>query len=98
LAEGAWFSEDESDSEARSHNVEFKRQVAQECFSGEPPHGLAKRHDLSRNLIHVWAAKYKAVPRLPAFGAGIAQSAAAKCAIWSACAFTKDGRAVARAT
>jgi hypothetical protein len=23
---------------------------------------------------------------------------AAKCAIWSACAFTKDGRAVARAT
>ena len=24
------------------------------------------------------------------------QSAAAKCAIWSACAFTKDGRAVAR--
>jgi hypothetical protein len=29
---------------------------------------------------------------------GVAQSAAAKCAIWSACAFTKDGRAVARAT
>ncbi|WON74138.1 MULTISPECIES: hypothetical protein [unclassified Nitrosospira] len=28
----------------------------------------------------------------------VAQSAAAKCAIWSACAFTKDGRAVARAT
>jgi hypothetical protein len=29
---------------------------------------------------------------------GAAQSAAAKCAIWSACAFTKDGRAAARAT
>lgn len=29
---------------------------------------------------------------------GFAQSAAAKCAIWSACAFTNDGRAVARAT
>jgi hypothetical protein len=29
---------------------------------------------------------------------GVAQSAAAKCAIWSACAFTNDGRAVARAT
>jgi hypothetical protein len=28
----------------------------------------------------------------------VTQSAAAKCAIWSACAFTKDGRAVARAT
>ena len=38
------------------------------------------------------------VSRLSAFGAGVAQSAAAKCAIWSACAFTKDGRAVARAT
>src|ERR1700738_3342587 len=38
------------------------------------------------------------VRRLSAFGAGVAQSAAAKCAIWSACAFTKDGRAVARAT
>jgi len=29
--------------------------------------------------------------------ARVAQSAAAKCAIWSACAFTKAGRAVARA-
>ncbi len=29
---------------------------------------------------------------------GVAQSAAAKCAIWSACAFTNDGRAVARST
>ena len=28
----------------------------------------------------------------------VAQSAAAKCAIWSACAFTNDGRDVARAT
>jgi hypothetical protein len=37
-------------------------------------------------------------PRLSAFGARVAQSAAAKCAIWSACAFTKHGRAVARAT
>jgi hypothetical protein len=30
------------------------------------------------------------------FKMGVAQSAAAKCAIWSARAFTKDGRAVAR--
>lgn len=29
---------------------------------------------------------------------GTVQSAFAKCAIWSACAFTKAGRAVARAT
>ena len=38
------------------------------------------------------------VSRLSALGAAAAQSAAAKCVIWSACAFTKDGRAVARAT
>jgi transposase-like protein len=44
----------------RSHSVEFKRQVAQEYLSGETLHGLAKRHDLSRNLIRVWVAKYEA--------------------------------------
>jgi len=38
----------------RSHSVEFKRQVAQEFLAGETLHGLAKRHDLSRNLIRVW--------------------------------------------
>ncbi len=35
----------------RSHSVEFKRQVAQEFLAGETLHGLAKRHDVSRNLI-----------------------------------------------
>ena len=38
----------------RSHSVAFKRQVAQEYLSGETLHGLAKRHDLSRNLVRVW--------------------------------------------
>ena len=33
----------------RSHSVEFKRQVAQEFLGGETLHGLAKRHDISRN-------------------------------------------------
>ncbi|MEX2696651.1 hypothetical protein AB3479_30720 [Rhizobium mongolense] len=37
----------------RSHSVEFKRQVAQE-FLAETLHGLAKRHDVSRNLIRIW--------------------------------------------
>jgi transposase len=27
---------------------------------GETLHGLAKRHDLSRNLIRIWVAKYEA--------------------------------------
>ena len=43
----------------RSHSVAFKRQVAQEYMSGETLHGLAKRHDLSRNLVRVWVQKYE---------------------------------------
>ncbi|MER9965152.1 transposase [Mesorhizobium sp. M0045] len=42
-----------------SHSIEFKRQVAQEYLSGETLHGLAKRHDLTRNLIRVWVRKYE---------------------------------------
>jgi transposase len=44
----------------RSHSVEFKRQVAQEYLAGETLHGLAKRHDICRNLIRVWVQKYEA--------------------------------------
>ena len=43
----------------RSHSVEFKRQVAQEFQAGETLHGLAKRHDISRNLIRIWIEKYE---------------------------------------
>ena len=44
----------------RTYSVEFKRQVAQEYIAGESLHGLGKRHDLSRNLIRIWIAKYEA--------------------------------------
>jgi hypothetical protein len=44
----------------RTHSVTFERQVAQEFLAGETLHGLAKRHDLSRNLIPVWVEKYEA--------------------------------------
>ena len=44
----------------RSHSVAFKRQVAQEFLDGETLHGLANRHDLSRNLIRIWVEKYEA--------------------------------------
>ncbi|MFL1877179.1 transposase, partial [Hansschlegelia beijingensis] len=44
----------------RSHSIAFKRQVAQEFISGETLHGLAKRHDLSRNLIRLWVQKFEA--------------------------------------
>ena len=44
----------------RSHSIEFKRQVAQEFVAGETLYGLAKRHDLSRQLIRVWVERYEA--------------------------------------
>jgi transposase-like protein len=43
----------------RTYSIEFKRQVAQEYIAGETLHALAKRHDLSRNLIRIWVAKYE---------------------------------------
>jgi transposase-like protein len=44
----------------RSHSIAFERQVAHEFVSGETLHSLAKRHDLSRNLIRRWVQKYEA--------------------------------------
>ena len=44
----------------RTYSIEFKRQVAQEFLTGETLHGLAKRHDVYRNLIRVWVQKYEA--------------------------------------
>ncbi|WP_276317291.1 transposase [Croceicoccus ponticola] len=44
----------------RSHSLEFKRQVVQEYLGGDTLHGLAKRHDISRQLIRVWIEKYNA--------------------------------------
>lgn len=44
----------------RSHSIEFKRQVAREYLAGDTLHGLAKRHDLARNLIRIWVRKYEA--------------------------------------
>ena len=43
----------------RSHSIEFKRQVAREFVAGESLYGLAKRHDLSRQLIRIWVQKYE---------------------------------------
>lgn len=43
----------------RGHSITFKRQVAQEFIAGETLHGLAKQHDLSRNLIRVWVREYE---------------------------------------
>jgi transposase len=43
----------------RTYSIEFKRQVAQEFLAGETLHGLAKRHDICRNLIRLWVQKYE---------------------------------------
>jgi transposase-like protein len=40
----------------RSYPIEFKRQVAQEYLAGETLHGLAKRHEINRNLVRIWVA------------------------------------------
>ena len=44
----------------RTHSDEIKRQIAQEFVTGETLHGLAKRHDLSRNLIRIRVSKLEA--------------------------------------
>lgn len=44
----------------RTHSFEFKRQVAQDYLAGETLHSLVRRHDLSRNLIHIWVQKHEA--------------------------------------
>lgn len=44
----------------RSHSVAFKRQVAQEYIAGETLYGLAKQHDISRNLIRIWVQRFEA--------------------------------------
>ena len=43
-----------------TYSIEFKRQVAQELLAGETLNGLAKRHDVDRNLIPIWVQKYEA--------------------------------------
>ena len=44
----------------RSYSTAFKRQIAQEYLAGEISlHGLAKRHDICRNLIRLWVEKYE---------------------------------------
>jgi len=51
----------------RAHSIEFKRQVAQEFLAGETLHGLAKHHDISRNLTECGSTNMKRAPltRMP---------------------------------
>ena len=45
----------------RTHSIAFKRQVVEDYLSGEESlHGLAKRHDICRNLIRIGVGKHEA--------------------------------------
>ena len=55
---GPGFRGEKVHAEAPRYSIEFKSQVAEEA--GETLHGLAKRHDISRNLVRIWVAKYEA--------------------------------------
>ena len=45
----------------RTHTVEFKRRLVEEHFgSGVGLSELARRHDISRELLRTWARKYEA--------------------------------------
>ncbi len=41
----------------RIHSLAFKKQIVQEYAAGATLNGLAREHDLSRNLIRIWIAK-----------------------------------------
>ena len=45
----------------RTYTIEFKRQVAEEHLSGGTSlNQLARRHDISRELLRTWVRKYEA--------------------------------------
>ncbi len=46
-------------SKQRNYSSEFKRQVVLEHLAGETLYGLSKRHDVSRNVIRLWIARYE---------------------------------------
>ena len=44
----------------RTYTVEFKRQLVEEHLGGVSLNQLARRHDISRELLRTWAKKYEA--------------------------------------
>jgi transposase-like protein len=44
----------------RTYTVEFKRRMAEERLGGVSPNELARRHDISRELLRTWVKKYEA--------------------------------------
>src|ERR687883_969 len=44
----------------RTYTIEFKRQLVEEHLGGVSLTELARRHDISRELLRTWARKYEA--------------------------------------
>ena len=44
----------------RTYTIEFKRQVVEEHLGGVSLNQLARRHDISRELLRTWVKKYEA--------------------------------------
>src|SRR5208283_3576850 len=44
----------------RTYSIEFKRQIVQDYLAGDTLHTLARRHDISRNLVRLWVRKFEA--------------------------------------
>ena len=44
----------------RTYTVEFKRRMAEEHLGGVSLNELARRHDISRELLRTWVKKYEA--------------------------------------
>ena len=66
----------------RMFTTAFKRQVAQEFLAGASLNALGRKHEVARNLIRIWVAKYQAgefepdfipMPRLSAHEIKIAE-------------------------
>jgi transposase len=66
----------------RMFTIAFKRQVAQEYLAGISLNALARKHEVARNLVRIWVAKYQAgefepdfvpMPRLSAHEIKIAE-------------------------
>ena len=80
----AGLSEDESHGQA-PHPALSSSVRSPENTLGARPHALAKRHDLSRNLVRIWVAKYEAGAfEDDVIAAGLLQGTKRRSPLWSA--------------
>lgn len=64
MLDGPW---EKAMSTYRIFTTAFKRQVAQEFLAGASLNALGRKHEVARNLIRIWVAKYQAGEYEPDF-------------------------------